>query len=187
MYNAKTNANTATLSAATKLLHLVVAIGMLTLIPIGIYMSENDVYSLYPIHKSVGAIIFLVALARVIWRMKQGWPTPLSDSNKLQQAIAKLIHWLLITATVMYPLSGLMMSLGGGRGLSVFGLELVPVNLDSEGEIIALNNTIAGIGHDIHGILVPIVLVAVMLHIVGALKHHVVNKDATLKRMFSLK
>lgn len=175
------------LSGTTKLLHIVVALFMITLLTVGIYMSNTETYSLYPIHKSFGAIVLLLALARIFWRVKKGWPTPLGKASKLQLAVAKLVHWLLITATVLYPISGLMMSIAGGHGLSVFGLELVAMNFDAAGEVIAINGTIAGIGHEIHGLLVPVVITAIVLHVAGALKHHVIDKDDTITRMFSFK
>ncbi|WP_340689638.1 hypothetical protein [Candidatus Ruthia endofausta] len=39
-----------------------------------IYMEENKVCSLYPIHKSIGILVFGVILMRVICRIKNGWP-----------------------------------------------------------------------------------------------------------------
>ena len=38
-------------------------------------------------------------------------------------------------------------------------------------------------GHEIHVILGKVMLVAIGFHIVGALKHHIIDKDNTLKRM----
>ena len=64
------------LSSVTILLHWVVAVTIIALLGVGIYMTENEAYSLYDIHKAVGVIIFLLIIARVFWRIKQGWPPP---------------------------------------------------------------------------------------------------------------
>ena len=39
----------------------VVAISIIGLLAVGIYMEENEVYSLYPIHQLVGFIVFFGA------------------------------------------------------------------------------------------------------------------------------
>jgi cytochrome b561 len=176
-----------TLTGTTKLLHIIIALGMITLLTVGIIMSEFEIFFLYDIHKSFGAIIFVLALARVIWRVKKGWPSAVGVMSKAQHMIAKAIHWILIISTVLYPLSGLMMSIGGGHGLTVFGLEIVAEIVDSAGDAIPVNAFVGGLGHDIHGLITYFVIGAIVLHIVGALKHHFIDKDETITRMFSLK
>lgn len=176
-----------TLSGTTKLLHIIIALGMITLLAVGIVMSEFEIFALYDIHKSVGAIMFVLALARVLWRINKGWPSAVGVMSKIQQFIAKAIHWILIISTVLYPLSGLMMSIGGGHGLAIFGLELVAETADAAGDAIPVNAFVGGLGHDIHGLIVYFVIGAIVLHVVGALKHHLIDKDETIIRMFSLK
>lgn len=84
------------------------------------------------------------------------------------------------------PVSGFLMSALGGRGLDVFGLEIVALNADplNPNEVIAYNETIANLGHSVHHWLGYILIATVALHVFGALKHHVIDKDGTLKRMF---
>ncbi len=181
------NNSQATLSGTTKLLHIIIALGMIILLSVGIIMSEFELFFLYDLHKSFGAIIFVLALARVLWRVKKGWPSAVGVMSKIQHVIAKAIHWILIVSTVLYPLSGLMMSIGGGHGLAVFGLEIVAETVDVTGDTIPVNAFIGGLGHDIHGLIVYFVIAAIVLHVVGALKHHLIDKDETIIRMFSLK
>lgn len=173
------------LSTKTITLHWIVAIGMIGLLATGIYMEENEVYALYPIHKSVGVLIILPILWRVIWRMTNGWPEAVRDYAKHEHLLSKVVHWALIIATVAMPISGMMMSVGGGHGLDFFGLELVMRNADPSNpeEVIALNETAGEIGHTVHGLGGNILLFALGLHLIGALKHHFVDKDFTLKRM----
>lgn len=181
------NQTQSTLSGTTKLLHIIIALGMIVLLAVGIVMSEFEIFALYDLHKSFGAILFVLALARVLWRVKKGWPSAVGVMSKIQHAIAKAIHWILIISTVLYPLSGLMMSIGGGHGLAIFGLEIVAETVNAAGEAIPVNGFIGGLGHDIHGLIVYFVIAAIVLHIVGALKHHLIDKDATITRMFSFK
>lgn len=176
------------LSNLTKILHVTIAISMIFLLIVGIYMEENEVFFLYPIHKSIGVIVFAFAIFRIIHRIKEGWPQAIGNASKIQLAMAKLVHWGLITLTALYPASGMMMSGGGGHGIEVFGIELLAENHDDiTGKTIALNETIASIGHNLHGILMNILILLIVVHIVGALKHHLFDKDETISRMFSFK
>ena len=47
-------------------------------------------------------------LARVLWRIKNGWPEPLAGGSRLEHRMAKIVHWLLITVTLAMPISGMM-------------------------------------------------------------------------------
>lgn len=175
------------LSPLTRLLHIIIALGMIGLVGVGIYMTDFEVYALYDLHKAFGAILLVFILARVYWRICEGWPSPLAGTPAWQQQIAKLVHWVLLITTVLFPISGLMMSIGGGHGLSIFGWELVAENMDAAGNTLALNESAAGLGKNIHGILRDVILITLALHVGGALKHHIIDKDNTLKRMFTFK
>jgi cytochrome b561 len=146
-------------------------------------MSENEVWFLYPIHKSVGTIIFVFILLRVINRIKEGWLEPVSVYKSWEIALSNIIHWVLLLGTLMFPISGLIMSGASGNGIYVFGLELLASNYNAAGEAIALNASVAELGHEIHEILPWILIPSIVLHIAGAWKHHLVDKDATLKRL----
>lgn len=172
------------LTGVTIALHWLVAIGMMGLIGLGIYMEQNEAYALYGLHKSLGMLILLLVLPRVIWRVIKGWPTPVNTVKKIEQLLAKVGHWVLIVGTVLFPVSGMLMSGAGGRGLYIFGWELLGQNRDAvTDKIVPLNESLAGLGHQVHGILVWVMCITIALHIAGALKHHLVYKDHTLRRM----
>jgi cytochrome b561 len=157
----------------------------MTLMAVGIYMSEYEVFGLYPIHKSVGVILFFFIIVRVVVRIKNGWPPAVSQYQVWEQVLAKLVHWVLLLATLLFPLSGMLMSGAGGHGIAVFGLELVarnsdPLNIE---KVIPFNETLAELGHETHELLGTIMIVIIALHILGAFKHHVIDKAGTLRRM----
>ena len=180
-----TSPQPSSLSRTTKILHSLIGIGMIGMLAAGLYMTSFEAYGVYDWHKSFGVLILILALFRIAWRIKKGWPTPVSDESPALLLVAKLVHWALIITTALYPISGIMMSVGGGHGLGFFGLELVAESINAQGETVALNSTIGGIGHSIHGWIVYPVIAIIVLHAAGALKHHVIDKDNTLKRMFS--
>jgi cytochrome b561 len=151
-------------------------------------MSENEVFALYPIHKSVGVIVFVLAVFRIFTRIKEGWPKPIGNASALQMFMAKFVHWGLIVLTALYPATGMMMSGGGGHGIYIFGVELLASNHDEvTDKVIALNETIASIGHTLHEALTLVLILFVIAHVAGALKHHIFDKDETITRMFSFK
>ncbi len=86
------------------------------------------------------------------------------------------------------PISGFIMSAIGGHGVDFFGMELAARNPDPTDpkEVIALNGPLAGIAHNMHEIAGKAIFVGVILHVVGALKHHMIDKDGTLRRMFGV-
>ncbi|AJP43466.1 RNA methyltransferase [Alteromonas australica] len=172
-------------SPVTLLLHWVVGLTIIGMLATGIYMAEEGVYSLFPIHKATGFILLFVALARVVWRMKNGWPTPAGQYASWEHTLATVVHWVLIVSTLLMPISGLMGSVLGGHGLDVFGLEVFAPNFSVEDpeKTLPINYALSKLGSAIHFYLGYTLIAALVLHIAGALKHHLVDKDGTLKRM----
>jgi cytochrome b561 len=170
-------------SKTTIILHWIVGLTIIVLIAVGLYMSEYDVDALYPIHKSIGVILFVFILVRVYNRAKKGWPSQLGEVKPWEHTLSKIVLWVLIIGTLLFPISGMMMSGAGGYGISVFGLDLLSANIGADGKAIALNKTLAGLGHETHEILGTVMMIAISLHILASLKHHYVLKDNTLKRM----
>lgn len=172
-------------SSLTIFFHWVVGLTIIGLLASGVYMSEAGVYALYPWHKAIGFILLFFALARVLWRMKNGWPTPLGDYSGFQHGIASVVHWVLIISTVLMPVSGLVGSVIGGHGLSVFGLEIFAPNfsLDDPEKTLPINYELSKAGAAVHHYLGYILIASVVLHVLGAYKHHIIDKDGTLKRM----
>ena len=176
---------TTRLSHLSIALHWIVGLTMIGLIAVGTYMHRFEVYALYPIHKSIGIVILAFVLLRILWRMSNGWPESVSAGAQWEHRLAKLVHWVLIIGTLVFPISGMMMSGAGGHGLFIFDLELLARNVspDNPEMVEPLNEMLASIGRWLHGFLANLMMAAIALHIIGALKHHFVDKDGPLRRM----
>ena len=180
------NSDTKTkLSRTTVLLHWIVAITTIGALTIGVYMVENEVKALYPWHMSFGQVIFVFVVAQVVWRLKNGWPETVREYPRAEQLLARIVHYSLLIGVLLMPVFGFLMSALSGNGVAFFGLELVgrnpdPANLD---KVIPLNGPIAGLTHTAHWVVGYFLIAAVVLHIAGALKHHLIDKDGTLRRM----
>ena len=72
----------------------------------------------------------------------------------------------------------------GGDGVAVFGLELIPSNFDPElRKYIPMNADVSKGAAQVYEILGDVFIAVIGLHVVGALKHHFVDRDGTRKRM----
>jgi cytochrome b561 len=75
------------------------------------------------------------------------------------------------------PLSGVLMSMLGGRPIDMFGLFAIPPLAEIEG---------AGkLARAVHGYAAWALAGLITLHVAAALKHLIVDKDATVARMVS--
>ena len=173
------------ISRQERWLHWIVALGVIALIGVGLYMSKNEAYHLYTPHKSIGIILFIFILWRVVKRLRMGWPENISNGPNYEHKLAKIVHWILIIGTILMPISGMIYSWSGGHGLGIFGWTLITENLDAAGKTAAINLELAQSAHQAHGVIGKVLVVAILLHLVGALKHHFMDKDATLVRMIS--
>ncbi|HTF97194.1 MAG TPA: cytochrome b [Cellvibrio sp.] len=172
------------LSPITIILHWIIALMMIALAGIGLYMSTYEYYPLYDWHKSFGVLILLFVLPRIWWRWRNGWPAPVRHYPVIEHRLASVTHWVLLVSTLLMPVSGMMYSGLGGYGVKVFGWVLVPGNKNPQtGQTEPFHAGLSGLGQGIHEWLGYLLVVAILLHLAGALKHHLFDKDRTLLRM----
>lgn len=175
------------LTKTTIFLHWFVGLGVIALMIAGFSMDEFKIRSLYPIHKSLGIILFVFILYRVVRRLIRGFPEHVAEMNSMENFVAKTVLWVLLIGSLLFPISGMMMSAGGGHGLDVFGIELLAPGEVVDGRRVALNENVHEIGEEMHSILMIVMAIAILLHLAASFKHHFVNKDSTLKRMLGKK
>ena len=180
------------LSTLTVSLHWIVAATIFFLWPLGYYMATVRAYKFWPLHQSTGTVLFVVILIRLIWRFRNGWPLPVSVYSRAEQLLAKTVHWTLAVAMVVMPLSGLVSGYMGGYDITVFGWTLIPdvpnhaiVAADAihKLKVIPRSEAMHDFLQQVHIVCAWILAGAVVLHVSGALKHHLVDKDGTLRRM----
>jgi len=128
----------------------------------------------FNLHKSLGITILALIAIRVLWRVTHKPPALLTSYSALERKVATGTHHLLYLLMVAIPLTGLLMSIYGKYSVNWFGIELIK-GADNKG----LRDFFEG-SHEFVGI---VLLVLVALHVAGALKHKIIDKDDTLKRM----
>jgi len=134
---------------------------------------------LFSIHKTVGVAIFLVSALRILWALVQPRPGLLNGDRPLEAWLAQTVHWLLYGSLVAVPLSG-WISHAATTGFAPIwwplGQSLPSVPKDAG---------VARLFATLHYLLQWVLVGAITLHILGALKHHLIDGDATLRRMLS--
>lgn len=173
------------LSFTTRSLHWIIAVGFIALSALGIYMALTETWWLYHWHKSFAILLFAIILLRVVWRLKQGWPVPVQRYQRHEQQLAKLVHWVLLLGTLAMPITGMIYSGSSGNGFGIFNWTIMPANPDpaNPDNTIPFNATLMAFGETAHEIMGYTLVVALLAHIAGALKHHLWDKDGTLLRM----
>lgn len=169
-----------------KSFHWLTALLILTLIPLGWYAHELPFETdaelarkawLFSLHKTLGVTAFFVAVLRILWALSQPKPGLLNAEHRLESFAAELVHWLLYGALVIVPLSGWI----GHAAAEGFAPIWWPL-----GQELPLVPNSAGVEHffsALHGVATKVLIGSLVLHIAGALKHHVIDRDATLRRM----
>ena len=163
------------------LLHWLVAVVVFGMFGLGLWMVELDYYSGWyktapDLHKSIGLSLLAVMLLRLLWRVASPPPLPLASHDQKTQRAGKAAHWLLYAGLFALMLAGYLISTADGRGISVFGWFEVPASLTS----IPDQEDVAGV---VHEWLAWALVVLAGLHALAALKHHFIDRDATLMRM----
>jgi cytochrome b561 len=127
-------------------------------------------------HKSVGMTILMLAILRLLWRLKHPPPALPSEMTPLQRALARGTHMAFYVLLFVMPITGWMMSSAKNYSVSWFGLFTWP-------NLIGKNEAAYNFLHATHETLSDILFAIAVLHILAALKHHFWNKDNVLLRM----
>lgn len=128
----------------------------------------------FNLHKSLGITIFVLIAIRILWRIAHKPPAFLSSYKAMERKVATGTHHLLYLMMVVVPLSGLVTGITSKYGLKWFGIDIV------EG---LANKPVHEASAGAHEVLTFILLVLIILHVLGALKHKFVDKDETMNRM----
>lgn len=132
------------------------------------------------LHKNIGMTIFMLAILRLVWRLANPVPPAPATMPAWQRHLANVSHWGLYALIMLTPLAGWMMSSAKSYSVSYFGYFTFP-------DLIAPSEERYELFHEVHEILAITILTLAALHILGALKHHFIDKDNVLRRMLPIK
>ncbi len=153
--------------------HWVIAVIILTLIPMGMFMAvlpagSPDRAGFVATHESLGALVLVLVALRLAWLLRS--PPPGFDGalRPWERRLAHAVHIGLYSLILAFPLTGLLLGLSAGVPLPLFGFMLPALWPASPAA--------AGVLAVLHNQLLPLLFYAVIFAHVGAvLKHHFVD------------
>ena len=128
------------------------------------------------LHKSFGMTVFALAIIRLVWRWANPVPSLDGLARNWERALAGLSHLLLYALIFAMPLTGWLMSSARNFPVSWFGLFQLP-------DLVAPDKALYERFNDLHHQLFAALVVVALLHIAGALKHQIIDKNEVLRRM----
>lgn len=160
-------------------LHWLVAALVITGFAIGLLMVDMRLsprkLQLVSWHKWIGVTVFFLAWIRLAWRLYRPAPA-LLPMPAWQERAAQLGHVGLYVLLVAIPLSGWLFS--SAAGVSTVWLGLLPLP-----DLVGPDKVLADRLVQVHQWLNWSLAALVAIHVAAALKHHLIDRDATLLRM----
>lgn len=165
----------------SKSLHWLIAALILFLIGLGWFMVDLSYYdsrsqSSLHWHRSLGLLVFLLALIALLWRWLSVPPAQEDSLPRWQKIAASAAHALLFLLMLLLPVSGYFISSSAGEAIPLFSTISFPAFFD-------IGETLRDWAIASHYYLAYGGLGLIALHVAAALKHHFIDRDNTLKKM----
>jgi cytochrome b561 len=161
--------------------HWVVAILVLTMIGLGLYMTgvpkgSPDRAFYFNLHKSIGVTTAVLVIVRLWWRSRNPPPFLPTTMPGWEVKASKISHALLYMCTIVMPLSGFAATQFTKYGVNYFGLFKIPP-MGSE------NKIVYDLLQGVHGVTAVLLIALVVVHILAAFKHLLIDRDKVFQRM----
>lgn len=163
------------------IMHWLVATTVVGLFILGYWMVDLSYYDAWyqaapDLHRSIGLCLLVVMVIRLVWRLCNPHPRPEPGLKRWEIRISAIVHLLLYLLIFTTIIAGYLISTANGRGIEIFGWFTVPA-------IFPAVEGMEDIAGDFHEYLAYALMALAFIHMAGALKHHFVDKDRTLRRM----
>jgi cytochrome b561 len=174
-------------SAVAILLHWCTAAALVLQIFLGRRLEDGDAlvrHHLLQLHKSIGILILVLTLSRLLWRFRRPPPLQRDPPRPAEQILAHCVHFGFYIALLVLPLSGwAIVSMRSAGTIEIFGFVPWPH--------LPLVSSLAGSTQDelsdslvsVHALTTWLIIGLLGLHVSGALKHHFISRDGTVGRM----
>jgi cytochrome b561 len=161
-------------------LHWLLALAIIFTWCMGLYMTSLPIspqrLQLYNWHKWAGVVILGLSALRLLWRLTHR-PPPQAPAPRWQHHAARATHGLLYLLFFAVPLVGWAYSSAVGFPVVLFGVLPLP-------SFVPVDKALAASIKPWHGYLAYALAALVALHVAAALKHHFLNRDGLLWRMW---
>ncbi|GAA6142405.1 cytochrome b [Hydrogenophaga sp. 5NK40-0174] len=182
--SAPVNSASARYHPVSVLLHWVLGLALIAIFALGIYMHELPFspqrLKLYNWHKWAGITVLTLSFVRLFWRLlvpPPALPQSMVDAMPAWQHMAhKLTHVGLYLLFFAVPLVGWAYSSAAGFQVVLFGVLPLP-------DFVPTSEGLADVLKEAHEVLAFAMAALVLLHVAGAVKHQVIDRDGLMSRM----
>ncbi|RKP53330.1 cytochrome b [Pararobbsia silviterrae] len=162
-------------------LHWIIAILIAGAFWIGFVMTDIPGFTptklrYFSWHKWIGVTVFALVLVRLLWRLTHRAPPLPYGMPKWQIGASHAVHFALYLLMFAVPMSGYAYNSAAGIPVMYLGLVRLPMLIDKDP---ALRDVLKQVHHTLAWAL----LVVIGLHLLGVLKHLIIDRDGLLSRM----
>jgi cytochrome b561 len=162
-------------------LHWLIAVLIIGAFTLGLVMTNIPGFSptklrYFAWHKWAGVTILALVALRLLWRLFNRPPALTVPMPAWQKSAAHGLHHMLYLFMFAVPLSGYFYTLASGYPVVYFEKITLPV-------LIGKNAELAEVLKVVHYWLNMTMAAVVALHVAAALKHAIVDRDGTMRRM----
>lgn len=169
-------------SYRSRVMHLILALIVLGLMGVGMsfnFISKEWENTAYMLHKSFGVIVLFLMFFRIFFILNDGRPALPKTVARWQKILARTIQGMLYILLFLMPLSGWLMASYSGYGVPFFNL----TDLSIPG--IVPDKQMTSLYVKLHYYFAWLIGGCLMLHIAGALKHWLYDKDGVFQSMWN--
>jgi cytochrome b561 len=161
-------------------LHWLLGLALIGSFSVGLTMTEMAMsplrLKLYNWHKWAGITILTLSAIRLAWRLTHRPPADVA-MPAWQRQTAHWTHRALYALFFLVPLAGWAYSSAAGFPVVVFGLLPLP-------DFVPADKALAELIKPAHKLLAYLLALLVVAHVGAALKHHFVDRDGLIGRMW---
>jgi cytochrome b561 len=165
-------------TALIRVLHWLTAVLVFTMLMIGFVMvnSLEDYARLVMVHKSLGVVILVVVLVRIVNRLTHRAPALPATVGSIERKLVVATELSLYALLVAQPLVGWAMVSASGRPVVVFGSVRLP-------PIAPFGAELFSVLRQAHSLIALALVVAIAAHVSAVLLHTLALRDGMLSRM----
>ncbi len=161
-------------------LHWIVALLILANLALGLYTVDLPLSPAklrnFSYHKWIGVTVFMLAAARLLWRLGHAPPALPAAMPAWERRTAGFTHALLYFLFFAAPLTGWLFSSAAGFQTVYLGVVPIP-------DLLSKDKALADALKLAHKSINYTLAAVIVLHAAAALKHHFIDRDDVLRRM----
>lgn len=160
--------------------HWVSGLLFLAILGMGFYMeylprSPLKTY-LLDLHQVLSIVLMGLIAIRILWKFATPTPNIIRSYSLWEMYLAKSVHILLLISLILMPISGWILLNAEDQDLVFMQHYVLPRIVEPSPQLYTL-------ARSMHVVLPEVIVGLIFLHLLGTIKHHLIDKDNTLKRM----